>query len=197
MYMKYTHIAAAVTGAVMLAGSASATVVANIGDGQTFCESLSSSAFSANDCDLGGNRDLSNSASTADSLTFLGSGRLSGFVADDAGINANRFPDWVNITLTQDSQITFNLVQPTEGFDTSFEFGGLVSSILTTTDSSLSFFASAGTYLFGLNAALPDGEERSVSSYTFDVAAVPVPAAGWLLFAGLGGLVAARRKRKA
>ncbi len=49
--------------------------------------------------------------------------------------------------------------------------------------------------VFGIGAIF-GGDDFLLSGLTFDVAPVPLPAAGWMLLAGVGGLAAMRRKRR-
>ncbi|MEM8822354.1 MAG: VPLPA-CTERM sorting domain-containing protein [Pseudomonadota bacterium] len=59
------------------------------------------------------------------------------------------------------------------------------------TGGTLSFRSISGTRTLGINnATILPGDPLAVSS-------VPLPAAGWMLLAGLGGLVALKRRRKA
>ncbi|MEO0764752.1 MAG: VPLPA-CTERM sorting domain-containing protein [Pseudomonadota bacterium] len=49
----------------------------------------------------------------------------------------------------------------------------------------------------GLFGICTDFNEHDVSLHSFEVAPVPLPAAGWMLLAGVGGLFAARRRKNA
>ena len=77
--------------------------------------------------------------------------------------------------------------------------GNFQSNLNSSTDAATGFaktlLAGLGgpiTQNYALNFYLSDGSQDLIS-----VAAVPLPAAGFLLMAGLGGLAALRRKRKA
>lgn len=52
-----------------------------------------------------------------------------------------------------------------------------------------------GVYDQGSNGR--NGDQVRIASIEYELAAVPLPAAGWLMIAGIGGLAALRRKRKA
>lgn len=198
--MKKIMISAALSGAALLASPVSAATVATIGEGLTFCESQNPSIFTAADCDLGGAGDLANTLNTSDMLTFEGNGELGGFVADGDGVGNGDFPDYATIVLEQDSVITMTLLNAQAGFDALFSFGSLANTVLDLEGDTVSFFASAGSYLFGLDATRPsDSATRVGSSYLLDVdvAAVPVPAGGLLLLTALGGIGASRRRKKA
>ncbi|MFN3938565.1 MAG: VPLPA-CTERM sorting domain-containing protein [Gemmobacter sp.] len=54
-----------------------------------------------------------------------------------------------------------------------------------------------GTHYLQLLREDHGGATGYAVSITADIAAIPLPAAGWLLLAGLGGLVAVRRRRRA
>ena len=197
--MRKTVIAAALTAATAFAAPAGAAPInALVADGGTFCESLSPSVFSRSDCDLGGKRDLSNSASSKDKITFLGSGRLAGYVADGAGVGNGNYPDYATIVLQKAGELTFTLLSPDRGFDASFAFGSLASTDLSGANPSISFFADAGTYFFAINATEPsDSPVKIASSYELSVTAIPLPAGAVLLLSGLAGFAVMRRKRQA
>lgn len=198
--MKTSLLAAATTAATLFATSSSAAIVANIGDGQSFCESQNLSVWSGTDCDLGGNADLSNSLGSSDALTFLGAGSLLGFVADASGTNNTNYPDYATITLSQNSIVTMSLVAPDNGFDAAFQFGNAFAGPVTLDGSSLSysFVAAAGSYFFGIDATNPtNSNSRVTTSYALEVQAVPLPAGFALMLTGMGGFAAMRRKKKA
>jgi len=132
-------------------------------------------------------------------LSFLVSGSLLGFVADDTGTDNSYYPDYATITLAHDSVITMSLISPDDGFDTSFQFGSAFAGPITLDGSSLSysFTAAAGSYFFDIDATNPtNGATRVETSYELDIQAVPLPAGFALMLTGMGGFAAMRRKKK-
>ena len=88
-----------------------------------------------------------------------------------------------------------------------FEASDLSTAIFTTNsidavngggteNTALDFVGVAGTYVLKI-----DGSQASTNNpgatYDIGITAVPLPAAGWMLIAGLGGLAAMRRRKKA
>jgi len=174
-----------------------APVNALVADGETFCESNNHSVFSASECDLGGNRDLSNWVSSRDKITFLGDGRLAGFVADGPGVGNGNYPDYATIKLAKASKLTFKLLSPQTGFDAAFAFGNLASTALSGANPSISFFAEAGEYFFALDATKPsDSPTKLTTSYELSVTAIPLPAGAVLLLSGLAGFGVMRRRAR-
>jgi hypothetical protein len=93
----------------------------------------------------------------------------------------------------------------TDGIAFDIKVGALASSFVTSTDGvrgkwteiTRSFFVKdAGTYTLGFEA---NQKQDTLGGFidSVSIAPVPVPAAGWMLLAGLGALGAAARRRKA
>lgn len=61
---------------------------------------------------------------------------------------------------------------------------------------SITFWNRTGMDSFVLDAATPDALKEENLRWTVEVSAVPLPAAGWLLLAGVGGLAAMKRKKR-
>lgn len=194
--MKNALAATALMVASFLSTSAvAAPINALVSVGSTFCESNNHSIFSASDCDLGGNRDLSNSVNSSDKITFLGNGRLAGYVADGPGVGNGNYPDYATISLKKASKLTFTLLSPEAGFDAAFAFGNLASTALSGANPSISFVADAGDYFFALDATKPsDSLTKIASSYALNVTAIPLPAGAVLLLSALTGLGFMRRR---
>lgn len=48
---------------------------------------------------------------------------------------------------------------------------------------------------FTIGVGLRDGDRFRIASIDYDIAPIPLPAAGWMLLAGLGGLYAVKRRK--
>lgn len=48
---------------------------------------------------------------------------------------------------------------------------------------------------FTIGTGLRDGDRFRIASIDYDIAPIPLPAAGWMLLAGLGGLYAVKRRK--
>ena len=104
----------------------------------------------------------------------------------------------MTVKLDKDSDINFSLFGSDDDIDVSFFFGP-AGSLGTTVNAngSASLFATAGTYIFGVDATSPtDSLVRLETSYSLNITAVPLPASGLMLLAGLGAIGVARRRRK-
>ena len=168
--------------------------------GGTLCESLGASTYTATSvggCDktIG---DLANSA-PGNSVNFLGEGTLYGYVADKAGTNNTLYPDYAQITLATDSVITFTLFNTDKAFDALLSFGTFTQLVNQTT-STVSFIAKAGLNSFILDTTADPAinhQAKNGSDYMIEIAPVPLPAGALLMLTGIGGLLAARKKRAA
>ena len=187
-------------GALAIATSFAAPAFAateTVADGGTVCESLDLIDDSAGTpvCSITF-EDFPN-GSPNDELTFKGSGTILGFHADNTGTGPN-YSDFVTVKLDKDSDINFSLFGSDDDIDVSFFFGP-AGSLGTTVNAngSASLFATAGTYIFGVDATSPtDSLVRLETSYSLNITAVPLPASGLMLLAGLGAIGVARRRRK-
>lgn len=93
----------------------------------------------------------------------------------DAGLNSSGCAD--RVTITQNSDQSESVV--VDGYQYDFEISG--------------FRVDGETLDFFLTEEDTSNEAVLVGSYS--VSAVPLPAAGWMLLAGIGGLVAAKRRK--
>ncbi|MEO1365367.1 MAG: VPLPA-CTERM sorting domain-containing protein [Pseudomonadota bacterium] len=168
-----------------------------VADGGTVCESLDRIDDSAGTpvCSITF-EDFPN-GSPDDELTFEGSGTILGFLADNTGAGPN-YSDFVTVKLDKASDINFSLFGSDNDIDVSFFFGPAESPGTTVNaNGSTSLFATAGTYIFGVDATSPtDSGDRLETSYSLNITAVPLPASGLMLLAGLGAIGVARRRRK-
>lgn len=201
--MKTIFKALACAGAVVVSGLvALPAAAATLAHGETFCESANRFSFDRSLCDQGGRADLSNNSSRPNALTFQGSGTILGYVLDHSSTGTGKYPDFANITLEQDAEVTIELVDFDRGFDALFTWGDLaaphIQQSLDATQTSYTFRVAAGTYLFGFDATRPtDSGTNLATSYALTIAAGPLPAASLMLLSALGGLAIYRRRRTA
>ncbi|MEL7105998.1 MAG: THxN family PEP-CTERM protein [Pseudomonadota bacterium] len=98
-----------------------------------------------------------------------------GGASGDAGVNENGCADRVVASLNEAGSETLVVDGLVYTFDISgFEVGGETMDFFLTKENAINEAILVGTY---------------------DVSAVPLPAAGWMLIAGLGGLVAMKRRK--
>ena len=147
-------------------------------------------------------------------VTATGSGDLvalefNGLGVDDVSVNANEYVDFVFDDGPASSvfyEITFTLNGDGDGVggerlieawdENDVSLGVLSEASITFTDLT-SLFAGAIISRFRLTADGPDGFRLETLAYETAVSEVPVPAALPLFLAGLAGIGAARRRRKA
>jgi hypothetical protein len=153
-------------------------------------------------CDIEVDGDFGQTIADGDTATFAGSGTLYGWLFDAPGVN-QRWADAATIIFERDAVVSFNLFRPAPSFDARLTFGAL--GPIDVTDSSvidLGFVAAGSIVNFILDPTVPTNSlTRDDSAYqltvTSNVAAVPIPATGWLFIGGLGALVVMRRKASA
>lgn len=188
--MKKLFLAAA----AMLCFGVGQAQAATVNPGDTFCESKAQLTLDFI-CDVG-SRDLGQTAA-ATPITFLGDGLLYGWVRDAAGFG-QRFRDSARIELTQDSFVSFKLLNFSKAFTGTLTLGSAIGPTLFG-DGGIYELApvrlSAGTYVFTFDAALPDERKVNESEYKLYVEVVPLPASGLLVLGGLAAVGAMRRRK--
>jgi hypothetical protein len=95
-----------------------------------------------------------------------------------------------------DKTATFSLLKDLGGGTFSAVGGPIDYETNVTSGTALIFSAGPGDYVFQIDGSGPNASGSGVGLYDVRVSAVPLPAAGWLLIAGVGGLAAMRRTKK-
>jgi hypothetical protein len=95
-----------------------------------------------------------------------------------------------------DKTATFRLLEDLGGGSFSLvDFADFTTDV--TSGPEVIFSAGPGNYVFQVDGSGSNASGSGVGLYDIRISAVPLPAAGWLLLAGVGGLVAVRRRKNA
>ncbi|MEM8580967.1 MAG: VPLPA-CTERM sorting domain-containing protein [Pseudomonadota bacterium] len=186
--MKLSNIFAASVAAFIIGGAANAaTTVVCEGGGPGTNPEAGGFTCDATFNDFGPNPASNVFDITGHTLVFGGITQLNDSLYQDAwtfnfdGLYNVEF-SWVSTPDPNSFQGTFSVDGDTTGFGPG--------------DSTLTYFNQGpGAVSFVIDAA-GLGEARQNAYWKVEVSAVPLPAAGWLLLAGVGGLAAMKRKKR-
>jgi hypothetical protein len=147
---------------------------------------------------------LSGGVYTEDDFTFASNSPGGVSLSNDCGSKCLQLNNNETITVTYKNNGLFDLLSfafrsPGNGGDLEITDNNGNSQTITENlnGNALQFISFPGQYNGILSFSWTNAENGSgrVDNVSFNISAVPLPAAGWLLLAGVGGLAALRRKR--
>ncbi|MEM9394486.1 MAG: VPLPA-CTERM sorting domain-containing protein [Pseudomonadota bacterium] len=202
--MKFSNILGVAAATFLIAGAASAAT--------TYCESGGPGPDNPIDGPFGNiagginfdqcNFQFNDFNATGPTVDIVGHTLVFGSITDQPGTNGLYQDGWTFEYLGDPSEynVTFRWVDVGTGNNGNFD-GSLLLNDVDVLDvnggsGEFTFWARSGMDSFVLDAADPDGTSRENLRWSVEVSPVPLPAAGWLLLAGVGGLAAMKRKKR-